>query len=1312
MKCQINKLIQKTSHTFQITLGTGVRNELLGTLNKTGGLSSPNNTATNYATVTAIRWFSAELVEEGIRLMQAQRRNLAVAQQNGQVHLLRSEVDEEPMLLETRLQEITSVEWNCTGNVLAVGGVILTSASQNHSRLPADGIISNAAETTSSSRKLVILFYSPENGQMLHRLSVPGTDLVACSWERYGLRIAIAVDNFVYFANVRPDHLWTHFADTFAYALPNSRQLYTLLFCQLRSGKYSAKTVSGLTNVQSCGQYCVLATDQEMQSEADHDLMSETFQQQNTEMEMEGKMRSSLFICNSIGKFDIELSFGSERVSNQFLYFTGTSVDTVNVEFKINHLAMNNARVFAAGTDSFCIWRFRSPWKNAGLGFGPTPDLNDVSSFYGDSLDPDQVEEGDSNGAGFDRLFNVTLSRTDAINCICCSDKLLIVGQKSGTVQVYQLPRAVLSQRLQLGNLLWMKLNSESTRLATLDTNREMRILDLEQNPPATMAQVPTKDVWDFCWSSDNGQWLGYIQRGKLYVLDLTTLTMSRPRLSSNASENKQNQPLPALGATLGYICSVANLQVTIVLLDHLLLQLQQLVTGVLALNVGTTANSDRLHPADFIQRYDSDLLKQARQQFEKQSLAEVASFIEQHSHPRLWRLLADSALHRLQLPAAELGFVRERDLHGVQFVKRLAQLADDRWRRAEVQLYFGKPEETESIYLAGGRADLALEMWRMMGNWTRVWQLLQEQGSVDQRRLDEARAGLAAELQEQGDFVGAATHYASLGDLRQLIHCCVLGHQFDRLVATVRVALQNARLTQIQELVGSSDQDHKFYTNLSEGFDDTISWPDDHSGWSELGDLMQSLGECELAAQCFLAADRPQAAIDCCVKLNQWNLAIRLATQQRGDRVKQLLAGYASQLAKKKRWLDVMQLYAQANQQTAAWKVLISIAERARQSNWSPWIMKKLYVLAGLLATGCSNTGAVAQRDMDKSSNNQIRKKLSDKADGYQQVDSHLRSSLASANNASTKLQALLDENDVQEEKDQEEDQLQMLREIRRTSTSSLDLASSRKETGRQDSIESDLKSESDINQDLLSCLSEMELSDYRPNVSSDDQQAVREMQLKRLPWKGAEAYHFFLLTQSQLQEGYVDAAMNTALLLMDYEQFLSPLRIYTLIALTAAANRNLAVCSRAFIRLEALEQESLDALLMQDDQMKDNSDEFNETYMSSSELLRKGFKGQIGRGRFAALAVQLFSRRPPKSHGASSGIYECPLCEAPLTGSANHRCSKCESSFSICVASGRPILEHGQSWTCAVCRHQAIRSDLVGYSCCPLCHHQMENK
>ncbi|CAB0034919.1 unnamed protein product [Trichogramma brassicae] len=72
---------------------------------------------------------------------------------------------------------------------------------------------------------------------------------------------------------------------------------------------------------------------------------------------------------------------------------------------------------------------------------------------------------------------------------------------------------------------------------------------------------------------------------------------------------------------------------------------------------------------------------------------------------------------------------------------------------------------------------------------------------------------------------------------------------------------------------------------------------------------------------------------------------------------------------------------------------------------------------------------------------------------------------------------------------------------------------------------------------------------------------------------WRGAEAYHFLLLAHRQLYASEPEAAMRTALRLREYEELLEQEPLYALLALASCACRALATCSRAFVRLEAID-------------------------------------------------------------------------------------------------------------------------------------------
>lgn len=59
-----------------------------------------------------------------------------------------------------------------------------------------------------------------------------------------------------------------------------------------------------------------------------------------------------------------------------------------------------------------------------------------------------------------------------------------------------------------------------------------------------------------------------------------------------------------------------------------------------------------------------------------------------------------------------------------------------------------------------------------------------------------------------------------------------------------------------------------------------------------------------------FVQTGKVKEAIDCCVQLNQWDLAIELAKQHNVKEIDTLLAKYASYLLDKNKTLDAIELY------------------------------------------------------------------------------------------------------------------------------------------------------------------------------------------------------------------------------------------------------------------------------------------------------------------------------------------------------------------------------------------------------------------
>ena len=64
----------------------------------------------------------------------------------------------------------------------------------------------------------------------------------------------------------------------------------------------------------------------------------------------------------------------------------------------------------------------------------------------------------------------------------------------------------------------------------------------------------------------------------------------------------------------------------------------------------------------------------------------------------RLWRLLAETALEKLDFTVADKAFVMCKDYQGIQFVKRLRMLDDRSKQAAEVAVYFQRFDDVRSV--------------------------------------------------------------------------------------------------------------------------------------------------------------------------------------------------------------------------------------------------------------------------------------------------------------------------------------------------------------------------------------------------------------------------------------------------------------------------------------------------------------------------------------------------------------------------------------------------------------------------------------
>ncbi|KFP78598.1 WD repeat-containing protein 35, partial [Acanthisitta chloris] len=565
---------------------------------------------------------------------------LAVCYDNGRCQIMRDENDHNPVLIDTGMN-VVCIQWNPCGSVLAVAGSL---------------------KATSQDKDVnIVQFYTPF-GEHLRTLKVPGKQLSSLSWEGGGLKIALAVDSYIYFANIRPHYKWGYCSHTVVYSYTRpDRPECCVIFWDTKNNEKYVKYVKSLISITTCGDFCVLAT------KAD-----------------ENQPQYVLVLCNSIG----------------------TPLDPKYIDIEPLFVTMTKTHVIAASKEAFYVWQYRVAKKLTAM------EINQVARTRKEGRERiyhiDDTSSGSADGhLDYSRAVEGT---RDPICAITASDKILLVGRESGTIQRYSLPSVAVVQKYTLNCRAYqLSLNCNSSRLAIIDLSGVLTFFDLDTRAVDSTGQqvigeqlkLERKDVWDMKWAKDNPDLFAMMEKTRMYVF-------------RNLDPEEPIQ-------TSGYICNFEDLEIKSVLLDDIL--------------------KNPEHPnKDYVINFEIRSLRDSRALIEKVGIEESSQFIEDNPHPRLWRLLAEAALQKLDLQMAEQAFVRCKDYQGIKFVKHLGNLQSESMKQAEVAAYFSRFEEAERKYLDMDRRDLAIGLRIKLGDWFRVLQLLKTgSGDSDDALLEQA---------------------------------------------------------------------------------------------------------------------------------------------------------------------------------------------------------------------------------------------------------------------------------------------------------------------------------------------------------------------------------------------------------------------------------------------------------------------------------------------------------------------------------------------------------------------------------------------
>lgn len=579
------------------------------------------------------------------------------------------------------------------------------------------------------------------------------------------------------------------------------------------------------------------------------------------------------------------------------------------------YVAMNAQYVVVASRDNFTMWNYNTPKSLTNT--SPAPTSHSSASASGQRTARNvQYHIDDVPSAAIDILNDLTdrtsVSNTplpnttpssDPICCIALSDKLLLIARESGVVMEYSVPQIALRNRHRLGQRAYkISINSNSSRAAIIDASGVLTTIDLVDAATANDAmmlsgnsssglngiaggggRIERKDVWAMCWARDNPQLLALMEKTRMYVI----------------RGSDPEEPI----ACSGYICSFEDLEITGVLLDDL---------------VNGAAQPDR---NKHVLQLRVKSLRDTEELLAHVGIAEAKQFIEDNSHPRLWRLFAQAALKQLDLDAAESAFVRCTNYAGIQLVKRLRAMRSasggEQLQRAEVAAFFGEFDEAEKLYLDCDRKDLAVELRRTLCDWFRTVQLYRMgPASMSDQQMEQVWREIAGNFASSRSWPAAREYYEKAHDVAGLMESLYQMEQYEELAKCVhRIPERGALL-------------------------------------SQLGQMLSSVGMCDEAVGAYLKLGDVKSAVDTCVGLKQWGQAVALAQKYQMPQIATLLDQHAGQLLLEGRLQEAIALQRKAGRFLDAARLMTKLAEGELQKGGARNYLriKKIYVMAGLL--------------------------------------------------------------------------------------------------------------------------------------------------------------------------------------------------------------------------------------------------------------------------------------------------------------------------------------------------------------------------
>jgi WD repeat-containing protein 35 len=252
------------------------------------------------------------------------------------------------------------------------------------------------------------------------------------SWEGYGLRIGLAVDSNILFANIQPEYQWAYFNNTLVFSFKKpERTDMCVVFWDTNINEKHVKYVRRLQKIVACGEYCLLVTRVE---------------------EVAGQWQ--LLLCNAVG----------------------CPIDSKTVTIEPKYVAMNKTHVIAACEDVVYYWQYRSQHsKLTTLEQEKKKKSGKENAFHIEEIpNPNLIYD-------FEKYKKPQIPTQDFICSVAAGPDSFIVGRNSGQVYKYTLPYIQLEHKVNLRcRPQQLSMNCDSTKFSIIDINGVLSFYDFE----------------------------------------------------------------------------------------------------------------------------------------------------------------------------------------------------------------------------------------------------------------------------------------------------------------------------------------------------------------------------------------------------------------------------------------------------------------------------------------------------------------------------------------------------------------------------------------------------------------------------------------------------------------------------------------------------------------------------------------------------------------------------------------------------------------------------------------------------------------